>query len=115
MPWLFLFAILILGWFGYLACIIIHTGGHAVIIYSAMLIGMAGVEFAITTLACTIGTSINPLCILLNQFLNSFIYWYIVLAIYNWMVVYSYYHQLLEKKDQPFEEDADSISYIKYP
>nr|CAH0109356.1 unnamed protein product [Daphnia galeata] len=94
MPWLFLFAILILGWFGYLTCIIIHTGGHAVIIYSAMLIGMAGVEFAITTLACTIGT---------------------MLAIYNWMVVYSYYHQLLEKKDQPFEEDADSISYIKYP
>lgn len=39
----------------------------------------------------------------------------LVLVIYNWMVVYSYYHQLMEKKDQPFEEDADSISYIKYP
>ena len=72
MPWLFMFAILILGWFGYLGWIIIHTGGHAVIIYSAMLIGMAGVEFAITTLACTIATSINPLCILLKQFFKYF-------------------------------------------
>lgn len=59
MPWLFLCAILILGWFGYLGWIIIHTGGHAVIIYGFMLIGLAGLEVAGATLALTIGTSIN--------------------------------------------------------
>ncbi|XP_046634294.1 uncharacterized protein LOC124313419 [Daphnia pulicaria] len=94
MPWLFLCAILILGWFGYIGWIIINTGGHAVIIFCFMLIGLAGIEVASAALAATIGT---------------------MLVIYNWMVVYSYYHQLMEKKDQPFEEDADSISYIKYP
>ncbi|KAK4004868.1 uncharacterized protein LOC116936558 [Daphnia magna] len=94
MPWLFMCAILILGGMGYVGWIVIQTGGHAVIIFGFMLVGLAGLEVAVVSVASVIGAA---------------------LFLYNWLVVFNYYHHLVEKKRQPFEEDAASISYIKYP